>query len=103
MDRKGRSRFAGRREDHRFLTGQGQYTSDGAMHAELYAAFRRSDVAAASIKRISIDESAACKGVHAVLLGRNPPSHTRAAADRVSSPRNDPCSPGNRYALSARK
>ncbi len=73
MDRIGQSRFAGRREDHRFLTGQGHYTADGAMHAELYAAFRRSDVAAARIKRISIDEAAACKGVHAVLLGRDFP------------------------------
>ena len=61
--------FAGRREDLRFVTGQGHYTGDGSMPGELHAAFRRSEIPAARIAGIDIAEAAACPGVHSVLLG----------------------------------
>src|SRR6185436_1036053 len=51
--------FRGRREDDRFLTGKGRYTADASLPGQLYAAFRRSEVAAARIR--SIDTTAALR------------------------------------------
>jgi len=65
------SRYRGRREDQRLLTGQGRYTNDWNFDGQVYAWFRRSDRAHAAITRI--DKSAAEKspGVLAVLTGRD--------------------------------
>ena len=48
-----------RREDARFLTGQGQYTDDITLPGQTYAAFLRSPHAHARIK--SLDTTAAAK------------------------------------------
>lgn len=69
MEPVGPGAFAGRREDLRFVTGQGRYTGDSSMPGELHAAFRRSEISAARIAGIDIAEAAACPGVHSVLLG----------------------------------
>jgi carbon-monoxide dehydrogenase large subunit len=61
--------FAGRREDSRFLTGQGRYTGDRSAPGELHAAFRRSEMPAARIDRLDVARAATCRGVHAVLVG----------------------------------
>lgn len=61
--------FTGRREDLRFLRGQGGYTSDWSMPGQLYAFFRRSDVAHARIRAIDISEASKSIGVHAVMVG----------------------------------
>ena len=44
------------------------------MPGELYAAFRRSEVPAASIRSIDIAEALGCPGVHSVLLGTDFPA-----------------------------
>jgi carbon-monoxide dehydrogenase large subunit len=58
-----------RKEDKRFITGNGKYTDDVTNHGQCYAAFVRSPHAHAKVK--SIDKSAAEKmmGVEAVLDG----------------------------------
>src|SRR3972149_4676767 len=63
--------FKGRREDHRFVTGQGQYTADFNLAGQLHASFARSDRAHALIH--SIDKSGAerAPGVRLVLTGRD--------------------------------
>ena len=61
--------FTGRREDHRFVTGNGRYSADWSLPGELHAAFRRSEIPAARIAEFDIAEAAACPGVHSVLLG----------------------------------
>lgn len=63
--------FKGRREDHRFVTGQGQYTADFNLAGQLHASFVRSDRAHALIH--SIDKSGAerAPGVRLVLTGRD--------------------------------
>ncbi|ODV12796.1 MAG: carbon monoxide dehydrogenase [Rubrivivax sp. SCN 70-15] len=60
-----------RREDGRFLTGNGQYTDDITLHGQTYAAFLRSPHAHARIK--SIDSSAAAKapGVVGIFTGEH--------------------------------
>lgn len=61
--------FDGRREDDRFLTGTGRYTGDWSLPGQLYAAFRRSEVAAAKIRSIDVSEALRQPGVQAVFLG----------------------------------
>ena len=58
--------FAGRREDGRFLTGQGRYTADWTVPGVLYAAFRRADVAHAKVAAVRTDDARAMPGVVAV-------------------------------------
>ena len=60
---------AGRREDQRFITGRGRYTSDGNLPEQLYAAFRRSDRAHAVIRRLDTSAAARSAGVVAVFTG----------------------------------
>jgi carbon-monoxide dehydrogenase large subunit len=67
--------YRGRREDDRFLTGSGRYTGDWSLPGQLYAAFRRSEVAAARIRSIDVSEAIRQHGVHAVLLGRDFTEH----------------------------
>jgi carbon-monoxide dehydrogenase large subunit len=45
-------KFKGRREDPRFLTGQGRYTNDWHLPGEAHACFRRSEQAHAVIKKV---------------------------------------------------
>ena len=46
-----RRRASSRKEDHRFLTGTGQYTDDINLHGQAYAVFVRSPHAHARITR----------------------------------------------------
>lgn len=61
--------FRGRREDRRLVTGQGRYTSDWSLPAELYACFRRSELAHANIRSIDKRKAERVPGVVAVIVG----------------------------------
>ena len=52
-----------RREDVRFLTGNGNYTDDINVHGQAYVHFLRADVAHATINSINTDAAAAMPGV----------------------------------------
>ncbi|MGV6811441.1 MAG: xanthine dehydrogenase family protein molybdopterin-binding subunit [Brevirhabdus sp.] len=58
-----------RREDIRFLTGQGNYTDDINIHGQAYAHFLRSDVAHGRLKSIDTSAAAAMPGVLRVFTG----------------------------------
>src|SRR5262249_25123820 len=64
------ARFVGqsvtRKEDARLLTGHGEYVDDAAMPQMLHAAFVRSEIARAAIRRIDTSAAAAARGVGAV-------------------------------------
>jgi carbon-monoxide dehydrogenase large subunit len=64
-------RFKGRREDGRFVTGQGRYANDWTLDGETYAAFRRADRAHALIKAVDVSAAAAAAGVIAVFTGQD--------------------------------
>jgi carbon-monoxide dehydrogenase large subunit len=64
-------RFKGRREDRRFVTGEGRYANDWNLDGQAYAAFRRADRAHALIKAIDVSAAAAAPGVIAVLTGKD--------------------------------
>jgi aerobic carbon-monoxide dehydrogenase large subunit len=49
------TRFAGRREDDRLLTGQGRYTADWNLPGQLHGCFLRSDRAHAEIVSLNLD------------------------------------------------
>ncbi len=66
--------FAGRREDIRFLTGQGRYTADWTVPGVTYAAFRRAEVAHAKITAVRTDAARAMPGVIAVFTGADFPA-----------------------------
>jgi len=55
-----------RREDHRFLTGNGQYTDDISLERMTYAVFVRSPHAHAVIKGIDASKALKAPGVVAV-------------------------------------
>ena len=61
--------YAGRREDHRLLTGAGRYTADWNLPGQLHAVFLRSDHAHADILSIDASSALALPGVMAVLTG----------------------------------
>ena len=65
--------FLGRREDHRFVTGQGRYTGDLVLPNELHAMFRRSDMASARITHLDPAPARLGQGVHAVFIGTDFP------------------------------
>src|SRR5450830_2183498 len=58
-----------RKEDFRFITGQGQYTDDVVRPGETRAAFVRSPHARAKIKRLDASAAKKMPGVVAVLTG----------------------------------
>ena len=60
-----------RREDQRFITGEGRYTDDIQLQGQTFAAFARSDVAAGKINRIDTSKAAAMPGVLAVFTGED--------------------------------
>ncbi len=66
-----------RKEDYRFLTGNGQYTDDIVLPQQSYAYFLRSPHAHARIRSIDKSEALAAPGVIAVLTG------DELAADKV--------------------
>ncbi len=65
------SNFKGRREDQRFITGQGRYTNDWSLDGQVYACFRRSDRAHAIITSIDTAAAKRSPGVLAVLTGQD--------------------------------
>jgi carbon-monoxide dehydrogenase large subunit len=66
-----------RKEDHRFITGKGQYTDDINRPGQTYVQFIRSPHAHAKIRRIDTTAAAALPGVVAVLTG------DELAADKI--------------------
>jgi len=60
-----------RREDYRFLTGNGQYTDDIELPNQSYAYFLRSPHAHARIRHIDTVAAAAAPGVLAVFTGKD--------------------------------
>src|SRR5947199_5488572 len=60
-----------RREDYRFLTGQGTYTDDINRPGQLYAYILRSPHANARIAQIDISAAAAAPGVVAIFTGKD--------------------------------
>ncbi|HUN93665.1 MAG TPA: xanthine dehydrogenase family protein molybdopterin-binding subunit, partial [Burkholderiaceae bacterium] len=60
-----------RREDYRFLTGQGQYTDDVTLPQQSYAVFVRSPHAHAHIRSIDTAEALKSPGVLAVFTGQD--------------------------------
>jgi carbon-monoxide dehydrogenase large subunit len=68
-----------RKEDQRFITGQGHYTADISRPGQVHAYFIRSPHAHARIKSIDAEAAAASAGVVAVLTG------AELAADKIGS------------------
>lgn len=60
-----------RKEDHRFLTGNGQYTDDITLPRQTYAAFVRSPHAHARISGVDSSAAAAMPGVVAIFTGKD--------------------------------
>ncbi len=60
-----------RKEDHRFLTGRGQYVDDINLPGQLYAVIVRSPVAHARIANIDSEAARAADGVVAVYTGQD--------------------------------
>ena len=67
MEKFGKSQPVRRREDVRFLTGQGRYVDDIAPENAAYAVFVRSPVAHGEITALEVDEAREAPGVQAVL------------------------------------
>jgi len=63
------TKFQGRREDFRLLTGQGHYTADWYFPDEVFAQFLRSPHAHAEVLSIDVEEARKSAGVIAVLTG----------------------------------
>jgi len=64
-------KYEGRREDRRFITGEGRYTNDFNLDGQVYAAFRRADRAHAIIKSIEVTAAANSAGVLAIMTGKD--------------------------------
>lgn len=58
-----------RREDIRFLTGDGNYTDDINIHGQAYVHFLRSDVAHGTLNSVNTDAAAAMDGVVKIFTG----------------------------------
>src|SRR5690349_1178395 len=73
MNDPGTGPFVGRslprREDHRLLTGRGQFTADLDLPHMLHAVLVRSPVAHARIRKVDLSRAAASPGVVFVLSG----------------------------------
>ena len=67
MDKFGTSQTAARREDVRFLTGQGRYVDDIAPADAAHAFFLRATVAHADIGSIDLEDAKAAPGVLCIL------------------------------------
>ena len=71
MDKFGKSQPVIRREDVRFLTGQGRYVDDIAPEGALFAYVFRSPVAHATVTSLDVEEARGSEGVHAVLTAQS--------------------------------
>ena len=60
-----------RREDVRFLSGNGQYTDDINIHGQKYVYFRRSDVAHGKITSIDTSQASKMPGVVGILTSKD--------------------------------
>jgi carbon-monoxide dehydrogenase large subunit len=60
-----------RKEDMRFITGEGRYTDDFSQPGQVYAAFLRSPYARARLDSVDASEALAMEGVLAVLTGQD--------------------------------
>ena len=60
-----------RKEDYRFLTGNGQYTDDVTLANQSYAVFVRSPHAHAAIKSVDIAEAQKMPGVIGIFSGKD--------------------------------
>lgn len=67
MEKFGKSQSVLRTEDHRFLTGKGQYVDDIALDDALFACVLRSPVAHAEIIALDVEDARASTGVKAVV------------------------------------
>ena len=67
MEKFGKSQSVLRTEDHRFLTGKGQYVDDIALDDALFACVLRSPVAHAEIIALDVEGARASTGVKAVV------------------------------------
>jgi carbon-monoxide dehydrogenase large subunit len=65
------TRFTGRREDDRLLTGQGKYTADWNLPGQLHACFLRSDRAHAEILSLRTEAALGVPGVAAIFTGQD--------------------------------
>ena len=63
--------FKGRREDDRFLTGQGRFTADRNLPGQVYGCFLRSDRAHATILSLEKGQALGSPGVVAVFTGED--------------------------------
>ena len=88
------TKYRGRREDQRLVTGQGRYTNDWNFDGQVHAWFRRSDRAHARIVAIDAGAAARSPGVLAVLTGRDV-----ADAGFASLPPLQPPNPGGQKVL----
>jgi CO/xanthine dehydrogenase Mo-binding subunit len=61
--------FAGRREDHRLVTGRGCFTADWNLPGQAYGCFPRWDSAHADITGLDMREAMSMPGVLLVLTG----------------------------------
>jgi carbon-monoxide dehydrogenase large subunit len=68
-----------RKEDHRFITGKGQYVDDINRERQAYAVFVRSPHAHANIKKIDISAASAAPGVLGIYTGED------LAADKIGN------------------
>ncbi|HWP34050.1 MAG TPA: xanthine dehydrogenase family protein molybdopterin-binding subunit [Thermodesulfobacteriota bacterium] len=75
-----------RKEDYRFLTGQGRYTDDIVLPGMLHAAFVRSPYAHARIGRIDASRALALPGVVAVLTGEEVKAQTDPFEQMIRAP-----------------
>ena len=66
----------GRREDFRFVTGQGCYTADMVPDNALHAVFVRSPIARGHLRHLSVDMARAAPDVVAVLTAQMRPPKT---------------------------
>ena len=71
MEKFGKSQPVIRKEDVRFLTGQGRYVDDIAPDGALYAFVFRSPVAHATITSLDVSEARATEGVQVVLTAQD--------------------------------
>ena len=58
-----------RKEDHRFITGKGQYTDDITLPRQTYAVFVRSPHAHAKVRKVDTSRAKAAPGVVGVFTG----------------------------------
>ena len=60
-----------RKEDYRFLTGQGQYTDDIVLPGQSYAVFVRSQHAHARLRAVNTAQAARAPGVLGIITGKD--------------------------------